>query len=299
MKELDIKKCKISIIIPTYHEEENIGKVVKKIDNVMSAINEDYEIFVINDGSTDNTEQAAKDAGATVISHPYNIGNGAAVKTGIRNADGDILIFLDGDGQHNPDDIPRLLEHINRYDMVVGARSSGSEVKIHRKLANMIYNSLATYVTSFNIQDLTSGFRAIRAPLAKKFVSLLPNTFSYPSTITLATLMSGHSLKYVSIKTFYRSGKSKIKLIKDGTRFFLIIAKISTLFSPFKIFLPISFLMFMIGVVWYAYTYFTHGTFTNMGMLLFTTSVIIFMMGLVAEQIAQLRLEKSGNKGDD
>jgi glycosyltransferase involved in cell wall biosynthesis len=293
LKQLDIKNCKISVIVPTYNEEGNIGKVVRKLKDVVSKINDNFEILVINDGSTDNTKKAAKDAGATVISHPYNIGNGAAVKTGMRNAAGDIFILLDGDGQHNPDDIPKLLEHINDYDMIVGARNTSSEVKFHRKLANKIYNSLATYVTSFKIEDLTSGFRVIRAPLAKKYLHLLPNTFSYPSTITLATLMTGHSVKYVRIKTFYRSGKSKIKLLQDGTRFFLIITKVATLFSPLRIFLPISFLFFTFGSINYAYTYLTSKAFTNMSMLLYSTSIIIFMMGLVAEQIAQLRIEES------
>ncbi|MFC1855676.1 glycosyltransferase family 2 protein, partial [Thermodesulfobacteriota bacterium] len=228
--EIDVSKCKISVIIPVYNEAKRIPKVVKHVLEVLPTITENYEVFVINDGSTDDTKNAAEGAGATVISHPYNIGNGAAVKTGLRAASGDILIMLDGDGQHNPEDIHELVKYIKNYDMVVGARGTTSEVRLHRKIANKIYNSFATYVASFPIEDLTSGFRVIRAPIAKKFLHLLPNTFSYPSTITLATLITGQSVKYVKIKTFYRSGKSKIKLIKDGARFFLIITKIATLF---------------------------------------------------------------------
>jgi glycosyltransferase involved in cell wall biosynthesis len=289
---IDIKNAKITVIIPTYNEEINIVKVVTKVNDVMTTLGNDFEIIVVNDGSTDGTKKSAEEAGARVISHPYNIGNGAAVKTGLRNADGDIFVLLDGDGQHNPDDIPGLLEHISEYDMVVGARGTTSEVTFHRKLANKIYNSFASYMTAFKIEDLTSGFRVIRSHIARKFVNLLPNTFSYPSTITLATLMTGHSVKYVKIKTFYRGGKSKIKLLKDGTRFFLIITKVATLFSPLRIFLPMSFIFFVLGSLNYLYTYMLNQTFTNMSMLMYATSVIIFMMGLVAEQVAQLRTEK-------
>ena len=296
MEELDLKNKKLSFIIPTYNEEKSIGKIVKKLLKVLPKISDDYEILVINDGSSDNTKKAAKEAGATDFSHPYNIGNGAAVKTGLRKAKGDIFVMMDGDGQHNPEDIPRLLKHIKEYDMVVGARGTSSEVKIHRSLANKAYNSLASYVTSFKVQDLTSGFRAIRSKIAKKYLHLLPNTFSYPSTITLATIMTGHSVKYVDIKTFYRSGKSKIKLMKDGMRFFLIITKIATLFSPLRIFMPISIAFFLFGTANYVYTYLMFKTFTNMSMLMYSTSIIIFMMGLVAEQIAQLRIEKSYEK---
>ncbi len=293
MRRLNVEKSKISVIIPTYNEDMNIAAVIKKIKKVMATVADDCNIYVINDGSTDNTAAVAKKAGATVISHPYNIGNGAAVKTGLRNVPGDIFILMDGDGQHNPEDIPKLIEHISEYDMVVGARSDKSEVRAHRKIANKMYNSLATYISSFKVEDLTSGFRVIRAKIARKYIYLLPNTFSYPSTITLAAIMTGHSVKYVKIKTFYRGGKSKIKLIKDGTRFFLIITKIATLFSPLRIFLPTSLIFFILGTVNYMYTYFASRTFTNMSMLLYSTAVIIFMMGLVAEQIAQLRIEKS------
>jgi glycosyltransferase involved in cell wall biosynthesis len=293
LEESDLKNKKLSVIIPVYNEEKSVGKVVKKVIKVLSKISDDYEILVINDGSSDKTKKAAKDAGAFVFSHPYNIGNGAAVKTGLRKAKGDIFIMMDGDGQHNPEDIPRLLKHIKEYDMVVGARSTSSEVKIHRSLANKIYNSFATYITSFKIEDLTSGFRVIKAQIAKRYLHLLPNTFSYPSTITLATIMTGHSVKYVDIKTFYRSGKSKIRLLRDGVRFFLIITKIATLFSPLRIFMPISIFFFLFGTFNYIYTYLMYKTFTNMSMLMYSTSIIIFMMGLVAEQIAQLRIEKS------
>lgn len=280
----------VSIIIPAYDEEETIGEVVEGIQ----ALYPDFEIIVINDGSSDNTAQAAKDAGALVYSHPYNIGNGASIKSGIRFASGRILVFMDGDGQHDPKDVKNILEYFPDYDMVVGARPKGNHASWGRAAANKIYNWLASYVAKFPIQDLTSGFRAVRSEIAHKFLYLLPNTYSYPTTITLGVLRSGRSVKYVPINTRSREkGKSKIKLFRDGIRFFLIIAKICTLYSPFRIFLPISVLMFLLGLSYYLYTFIVWGRFTNMSALLFTTSILIFMMGLISEQICQMRFERS------
>ena len=280
----------VSILIPAYNEAQIIGDVVTKIKTFYP----DFEIIVINDGSTDDTSQAAKDAGALVYSHPYNIGNGAAVKSGIRFASGKILVFMDGDGQHDPRDIRNMLEGFPDYDMVVGARSKGNQASWGRTLANKLYNLLASYVAKFPIQDLTSGFRAVKSDIAHNFLYLLPNTYSYPTTLTLAVLRSGRSVKYLPINVEKRrKGNSKIKIFQDGIRFFLIIAKICTLYSPFRIFLPVSFMMFCLGLGYYLYTYFTSGRFTNMSALLFTTSILIFMMGLVSEQICQMRFEKS------
>ena len=279
----------ISIIIPVYNEAQNIGNVIKSITERYPTI----EIIVINDGSTDNTAEEAKKAGAFVYNHPYNIGNGAAIKTGIRHASGDILIFMDGDGQHDPEDIKEFLRHIKDYDMVVGARSSDQHASWGRAIGNWFYNRLASYVAKFAIKDLTSGFRAIRADIAVSFLYFLPNTYSYPTTLTLGVLRSGLSLKYIPIRVQQRkSGKSSINLLSDGIRFFLIITKICTLYSPFRVFLPVSFFTFMIGVFYYFYTYITAGRFTNMGVLLFTTSVIVFMLGMISEQISQLRFER-------
>jgi glycosyltransferase involved in cell wall biosynthesis len=280
----------VSIIIPAYDEEETIGEVIEGI----KALYPEFEIIVINDGSSDNTAQAAKDAGALVYSHPYNIGNGASIKSGIRFASGRILVFMDGDGQHDPKDVKNMLEYFPDYDMVVGARAKGNQASWGRALANKIYNWLASYVAKFPVQDLTSGFRAVRSEIAHHFLYLLPNTYSYPTTITLGVLRSGRSVKYVPINTRNREkGKSKIKLFRDGIRFFLIIAKICTLYSPFRIFLPISVLMFLLGLSYYLYTFIAWGRFTNMSALLFTTSILIFMMGLISEQICQMRFERS------
>lgn len=284
---------KLSVIIPVYNEEKVIGSILKRIQNVLNELSITYEILVINDGSQDETAVAASAAGATVISHPYNIGNGAAVKTGIRNAMGDVLVMLDGDGQHPPEDIPRLLEKVAQYDMVVGARTQASDSAWHRDLANTAYNWLASYVTDHKIQDLTSGFRAIKGHVAREFVHLLPNTFSYPTTITMAVLRSGFTLHYEPIVSPKRVGKSKIKLLRDGTRFLLIIFKIATLFSPLKVFVPASLATLFLGVFYGAFKVIVLGTrYGPTSANLMITAVIIFFIGLVSEQITYLRYER-------
>ncbi|MEA1970801.1 MAG: glycosyltransferase family 2 protein, partial [Thermodesulfobacteriota bacterium] len=282
----------ITIIVPVYREEKVISNVVERIRHVMDTTARDYEIIVVGDGSDDETATEAEKAGAYVISHPYNIGNGAAVKTGIRNAKGGILVTLDGDGQHSPEDIPRLLEKMDAYDMAVGARTRDSETSFHRTMANRIYNWFATYMCKRRIEDLTSGFRAIKTDIARQFVSLLPNTFSYPTTITMAVVRSGYSLAYVPVKTTRRVGKSKIKLIKDGSRFLLIIIKIATLFSPMRIFLPVSATMFLVGLGYGLFKiFFIGGQYGPTSAMLMTVAVVIFMVGLVSEQVAQLRFD--------
>jgi glycosyltransferase involved in cell wall biosynthesis len=285
-----MNRSDISIIIPAYNESASIGDIIKKIKTLYP----ESEVIVINDGSTDDTVSAAKEAGAIVYSHPYNIGNGAAIKSGIRIASGEILVFMDGDGQHNPEDIGRMLEFVPEYDMVVGARSKGDQVSLFRGIGNSVLDWLASYVAKFRVQDLTSGFRAVKAEIAHNLLYLLPNTYSYPTTITLCVLRGGWSLKYIPINIKKRkNGVSHIKLSRDGVRFFMIITKVCALHSPLRIFLPISTLLFIFGLFRYLYTYITEGRFTNMSALLFSTSIIIFMMGLVSEQITQMRFERS------
>ena len=280
----------VSVIIPAYNEENTIGKVVKGI----ISIHPDFEIIVINDGSSDGTAEAAETAGATVFSHPYNMGNGAAVKNGIRLAKGETLVFMDGDGQHDPEDIARLLEYIPEYDMVVGVRNVSGQASILRAVGNKLYNWFASYVAKFKIKDLTSGFRVVKAEIARQLLYLLPNTYSYPTTMTLSILRNGRSLKYVPISVKNRkSGKSDIGMLKDGTRFFIIIVKICTLYSPFRVFLPVSFFLFSMGAIYYLYTFLLWQRFTNMSALLLTTSIIVFMMGLVSEQICQMHNKDS------
>jgi glycosyltransferase involved in cell wall biosynthesis len=288
-----MNKTSVSVIIPAFNEAETLGQVVQRI----TASYPDFEIIVVNDGSTDETASVAKESGAIVYSHPYNIGNGAAIKSGIRIASGEILVLMDGDGQHDPDEIRALLSHFPDYDMVVGARGKGYHSSPIRALGNKIYNWFASYVAKFQVTDLTSGFRAIKADIARNLLYLLPNTYSYPTTITLGVLRSGRGVKYVHIRAGVRTkGKSKIKLFRDGVRFFMIIIKICALYSPLRIFLPVSAFLFLTGLVYYLYTYIAWGRFTNMSALLFTTSIIVFMMGLVSEQICQMRFERSEGK---
>ncbi len=278
----------ISIILPAKNEAQNIESVIKKLTQLQHKLNV-LEILVINDGSTDTTEQIAKQAGATVISHPCSMGNGASIKTGARQAKGDILIFMDADGQHHPDDIPMLLEKLNQgYDMVVGARSSKSHAGLFRRLANGFYNRFSSLMTGHKIQDLTSGFRAARADKFRKFLYLLPNGFSYPTTSTMAFFRSGFPVAYVPIHAGKRSGKSHIRLFKDGMRFFIIILRVGALFSPMRLFLPISLMLFGTGVCYYGYTFVTAHKFTNMSAVLFLSSLIIFLIGIVSEQISSL-----------
>jgi len=289
-KATQINMTKVSAIIPAYNEAQTIGKLVSKTRNLYP----DFEIIVIDDGSTDNTAAAAGDSGAKVFSHPYNIGNGAAIKSGIRIASGDILVFMDGDDQHDPEDIAKLLEYLPEFDMIVGARSKGDHASLGRTFGNTAYNWLASYVAKFRVEDLTSGFRAVKSDIARKFLYLLPNTYSYPTTLTLSVLRNGRTVKYVPIRAkMRRSGKSGISMFRDGVRFFMIIIKICTLYSPFRIFLPVSFITFLTGWFYYIYTFCMWGRFTNMSALLFTTSIVIFMMGLVSEQICQMRFDRS------
>lgn len=279
----------VSIILPAYNEERSIGLTISSIKDRYP----DFEVLVVDDGSTDNTLRSAMAAGANVWPHPYNMGNGAAIKTGLRCASGKWVVMMDADGQHDPADIERLLEFKDQFDMVVGARDSKGQAGIHRLIANQLYNRLASYVSKFAIDDLTSGFRLVKKDTAAQYIYLLPNTFSYPTTLTMAYLRSGRSIKYIPIAAKKRAGKSKIKLLQDGTRFFLIIAKIATLYSPLRIFLPVSALSLTIGLGYYLYTFITAHRFSNMSALLLTTSVIIFMMGLVSEQITQMRYDRT------
>ncbi|HRS97862.1 MAG TPA: glycosyltransferase family 2 protein [Smithella sp.] len=290
-------KPEISLLIPAYNEAEIIADVVSGLRVAMEKLNRPYEILVIDDGSSDETALRAQDAGARVISHPYNIGNGAAVKTGIRQAKGDILVMMDGDGQHNPEYIAPMLEKIGRYDMVVGARTGDSESHLHRDVANSLYNLFASYICKRKIQDLTSGFRAVKTEIARQFASMLPNSFSYPTTITMGVIHEGYSLTYVPIKTNRRVGKSKIRLIADGSRFLLIILKIATLLSPMRVFLPVGLAIFLTGVGYGLFRVFVlGGSYGQTSAMLITMSVVVFMVGLVSEQVAQLRYDRSKNR---
>ena len=283
-------EARLSIIIPAKNEAEIIGDVVASVRELYPQA----EILVVNDGSEDDTAAQAEKSGATVVSHPVSLGNGAAVKSGARVATGEVLVMMDGDGQHKAADIQSLIKELDSgYDMAIGARNSGSHAGIGRLAANGLYNVFASLISGHRILELTSGFRAVRADLFRKFLYLLPNGFSYPTTITMAFLRSGFPVTFVPIKADERTGTSHIRPVRDGLRFLAIIFKVATLYAPLKVFLPISGVFFVSGLGYYGYTYFTMGRFTNMSMLIFSASVIIFLIGLISEQITALTFTRS------
>lgn len=276
---------RVSVVLPAKNEAPTVGQTVKAVSAILSGA----EIIVVNDGSTDDTAAVAQAAGARVAHHPYSMGNGAAIKTGARAANGDVIVFMDADGQHDPADIATLLARLNEgHDMVVGARQRGSQASIGRGVANGLYNRLASWMTGHKVEDLTSGFRAVRSNKFREFLYLLPNGFSYPTTSTMAFFRAGYSVTYVPIHAAKRIGKSHIRLLRDGARFFLIIFKIGTLFSPVRIFAPVALFMFALASAWYGWTWWHQGRFTNMSALLYSGSVIVFLIGLISEQITAL-----------
>jgi glycosyltransferase involved in cell wall biosynthesis len=277
----------LSIVLPAKNEAKNLELVLPALRTNYP----DAEILVINDGSTDNTVSICRANNVRVVSHPYSKGNGAAIKTGANAALGETIIFMDADGQHLISDINVLLSKYNQgYHMIVGARNFNSQTSVARWIANTIYNWLSSWVVNHRIQDLTSGFRIVNRKKFLEFLHLLPNGFSYPTTITMAFFRAGYSVGYSPITTGTRAkgSASHINLFKDGARFFIIIFKVGILYSPLKIFLPISLFHFLAGVGLYSYTYSFFGRFTNMSVLLFTTSILIFLIGLISEQITTL-----------
>lgn len=276
---------KISVILPAKNEAEGLRKTLPALRAQLPTA----EIIVSDDGSTDATAQIAAEHGARVVSAPYSMGNGAAIKRGARAATGEILVFMDADGQHDPACIPALLSKLDEgYDMVVGARDWAGQAGAHRGVANAFYNWLASRMTGFQVKDLTSGFRVTRADKFMEFIHLLPNGFSYPTTSTMAFFRSAYPVAYEPIPVAKRIGKSHIRPIRDGIRFLIIIFRIATLYSPLKLFVPVSATFFLTGLGYYAYTYFTMHRFTNMSLLLFSAAVIVFLVGLVSEQITAL-----------
>jgi glycosyltransferase involved in cell wall biosynthesis len=277
-----------SVIVPALNEEGAIAEVVARLQSGGPW----HEIIVVDDGSTDATGERARAAGAIVVRHPYNKGNGAAVKSGIRKATGDVVLIVDGDGQHRPADAARLVSGIGEYELVVGARSAATQATLMRRFGNHLLNRLASYLTERNIPDLTSGFRAARRDCLLEFLHLLPNGFSTPATTTMSFIKAGYSVSFVPIEAEQRVGQSKIKLARDGAKFFLILLKIITIFSPLRIFVPISVIIFALGFLYALRTIWTQSHVTNSSVLLIVLSVVIFLVGLVSEQISALRFER-------
>jgi glycosyltransferase involved in cell wall biosynthesis len=283
----------ISVVIPAYREEKAIAGVLDKLRQ-MEIFD---EIIVVDDGSDDGTAAVAQQANpqVRVVQHPYNIGNGAAVKSGIRAATGDIIVLMDSDGQHPPHVIPEMLEHIGRYDMVVGAREASTQATRMRRIANAVFNTYASYIVGKPVPDLTSGFRVMRARIAHNFVYLLPNGFSYPTTLTIAFFRAGYAVRYHPFSAEKRHGEteSKVKPLRDGTRFLLTLTRLAVLFVPLKVFLPVSLLLMTSGFGYVIFRLVSASRFSGFGGLIGTIGVFIFMLGLISEQIALLRLVNS------
>ena len=280
---------RVSVVLPAKNEAGGLPRTLGGVRSILP----EAELIVVDDGSSDETPGLAAALGARVIRSPYSMGNGAAIKRGARAATGDVIVFMDADGQHDASCIPRLLQKLDEgYDMVVGARDWGGQAGVSRGLANTFYNWLASRITGFAVKDLTSGFRAVRADKFKEFLHLLPNGFSYPTTSTMAFFRSAYPVAYIPIPVAKRIGRSHIRPLRDGVRFLLIIFKIATLYSPLKLFAPASVSFFLIGLGYYAWTYATQGRFTNMSVLLFSAAVIIFLIGLVSEQITSLTYKR-------
>ena len=275
----------LSIILPAKNEAAALASLLPALHSAHPGA----QIIVVDDGSTDNTRELCAAQGVECLSSPYSMGNGAAIKRGARAARGDVLVFMDADGQHDPADIARLLSKLDEgFDMVVGARDWSGQAGVGRGVANTFYNWLASKMTGFKVADLTSGFRAARADKFREFLHLLPNGFSYPTTSTMAFFRSAYAVAYIPIKAAQRVGRSHIRPFRDGVRFLLIIFKIATLYAPLKLFVPASGAFFLCGLGYYIYTYISEHRFTNMSMLLFAAAVIVFLIGLISEQICML-----------
>jgi glycosyltransferase involved in cell wall biosynthesis len=276
-----------SVVIPAFNEAASIGDVVHDL----AAAAPWREILVVDDGSSDDTGTHASAAGARVLRHPYNKGNGAAVKTGIRQATGAFVLIADGDGQHRPADAARLVAHLGTYDLVVGARSRQTHASISRRIGNAMLNAIASFLTEQPVPDLTSGFRAARRENLLEFIHLLPNGFSTPTTTTLAFIKAGYSVRFEPVDAAQRAGVSKIRLGSDGFHFFLILLKVITIFSPLRLFVPVSGAAFVVGAGYGVWTIATQSHVTNSSVLLIVLSVVILLVGLVSEQISSLRFE--------
>jgi glycosyltransferase involved in cell wall biosynthesis len=277
----------VSIVIPAFNEAASIGEVVAMLRGAAAW----REILVVDDGSTDETAARAAAAGARVVRHPYNKGNGAAVKSGIRHATGDFVLIVDADGQHPPEDALRIVARLGEFDLVVGARADETQATAARRVGNSLLNRVASFLTGRVIPDLTSGFRGARRECLREFIHLLPNGFSTPTTTTLAFIKAGYNVAFEPIHARQRTGQSKIRLARDGARFFVIILKIVTLFSPLRIFLPVSAAAFVLGAGYAVWTIYSQSHVTNSSVLLIMFAVIVFLVGLVSEQISTLRFD--------
>lgn len=282
----------MSVIVPCYNERDAVSDTISRI----LAVPLDLEIIAVDDASADDTlsvleKLAASNPRMRVLKHPYNMGNGAAVKTGIRDANSDVVMIIDADGQHPPEDIPRFHEKIQTYDLVVGQRSAGTEATVFRNFGNWVFNTFASYVAGCRIPDLTCGMRAMKRDIAMEFIDLFPNGFSLPATSTLSVIKAGYSIAWLPIQSPKRTGRSKIRPFSDGSKFLLIIVRIAVFFKPLRVFLPISLFVLFLGILDFILTIISEGRLhiSNFAGLMFQSFLLIFLMGLISEQIANLR----------
>ena len=280
----------VSLVLPARNEAAGLAQLLPTIRSLMPGA----DILVVDDGSNDSTAEVCAAYGVTRIAHPYPKGNGAAIKTGARAARGGIIVFMDADGQHRPEDVPRLLAKLDEgYDMVVGSRDDASHAGVHRGIANTLFNRFASWMVNHRVVDLTSGFRAVRTECFRRYLYLLPNSFSYPTTCTMSFFRAGLGVAYIPVNMPERIGKSHIRPLRDGIRFLLIILKIGTMYSPLKLFLPISAGFFVTGLGYYLFTFISYNRFTNMSALLFIAAILTFLIGIVSEQITALSYKDS------
>ncbi|MDZ7859562.1 MAG: glycosyltransferase family 2 protein [Candidatus Krumholzibacteriota bacterium] len=279
---------KISIVIPAYNEEDGL---VRALGGLMPmATDKGWEVIVVNDGSSDRTADVVLQHEAKLVSHPYNKGYGASLKTGIRNAAGQIIVIMDSDGQHDAADIEKLLIHMENYEMVVGARSKDVLIRAPGK---KLLSIVANFLTGIKIPDLNSGFRAFYKDTVKSFMHFCPNGFSFSTTITLAFLREGFGVKYIPIEAEARVGRtSSVKFFRDGYKAFLLIIRVIVLFNPLKVFVPASLGLFFLGVLFTLYGIIAFGRAPNTGILIILSSVILFFMGILADQVSSIRRER-------
>ena len=282
---------RVSVIIPAYNEAGSIGDVVMRIKAQPDL--SPSEIIVVDDGSSDDTAVRALEAGARVVRHPYNLGNGASVKSGAATATGDVLVFMDADGQHLPKDIGKLLAHLGQYDMVVGARTGDSDVSRFRAAGNRMLISVAQFLVGRKIDDLTSGFRAVKRECFEEFSHLFPQGYSYPTTITMALFSSGRFVKYVPLSSIRRrqGGTSNIQPFRDGLRFLFIMLRMIILFNPFKVFLPFAAFFLGVGLFNGLHDAWVLQKITASSMLALILGFFLLFFGVMTDQISRTRRE--------
>jgi len=282
----------LSIVVPIYNEEKAIQGFLNKLKDVLKNVKIRHEIITVDDASSDKTyEKIKKVKGVRVVRHPYNKGYGASLKTGTRKSKGKYVLFIDGDGEHDPKNIPKLIKHRKTYDMVVGARQFRSSVP--RAIAKKIITGFANYVSEVKIPDLNCGFRLVKRDILMDYLDSLPNRFSFTSTITMIFIKSGYSIKYVPVNVLKRKGKSKINPIKDFINFLVLVMKTSLIFSPLRVFLPVSILFFVLGMGYLVYYIVLYSDVPDSAIFLLTTSIIIFFFGFISDQVSSLKLSKS------